>query len=195
MSVHIMCAWLYSVVRSQWCTTSHHALRVCARAFTEIGHDANTNMIGMQYATPWPWHVLIPWSLDHVISHPSHLVILAFHVNIIIPMQVPCQSVESFARNPPIYSYWFSPIIPSIISSPSYASSLPWFYFQNLKGKPKNIWENIPCPIDPSPLKIWSNFHSKSSFEFNEVNWIQIHWNKSYFEFKSLPWISHMSLV
>jgi hypothetical protein len=32
--------------------------------------------------------------------------------------------------------------------------------------------------IDPSPLKIRSNFHLKSYFEFNEVIWSQIHWTK-----------------
>jgi hypothetical protein len=75
-------------------TTLHHVLSVCARSFTKIDHDATRNMIGVRYATPWPWHVLIPWSSDHVISHPSHLVILVFHIHIIIPMQTPCQSLE-----------------------------------------------------------------------------------------------------
>jgi hypothetical protein len=80
----------------------------------------------------------------------------------------------------------FSSIIPSMISSSFYASSLPWFYFQNHEVKPRNIWENIHCPIDPNPLKIRSNFHSKSSFEFNEVNWIQIYWTKYSFEIQIL---------
>jgi hypothetical protein len=91
-------------------TTSHNVLSVCARTFIKIDHDDTKNVIGMQYATPWLWHVLIPWSPDHVISHRSHLVIFMFHIHIIIPMQVPCQSIESFARNPPVYSYWFSSI-------------------------------------------------------------------------------------
>jgi hypothetical protein len=93
---------------------------------------------------------------------------------------------RAIARNPPIYSSGFSPIIPSIISLLFYRSSLPWFYLQNLEGKPRNIWENIPCPIDPGPLKIWSNFHSKFSFEFNEVNWNQIHWTKYSLEIQIL---------
>jgi hypothetical protein len=75
-------------------TTLHHVLSVCARSFTEIDHDATRNVIGVWYATPWPWHVLILWSLDHVISYPGHLVIITFHIHIIIPMQAPCQSIE-----------------------------------------------------------------------------------------------------
>jgi hypothetical protein len=155
-------------------TTSHHMLSVYAISFTKIDHDAPRNMIGVQYDTPRPWYVLILWSSDHVISHPSHLVIIVFHIHIIIPMQVSCQFIEPFAWNPPIYSHWFSPIIPSIIPSSFYTASLLW------------IWENIPCLIDPSPLKIRSNFHSKSSFEFNEVNWIQIHWTKYSFKIQIL---------
>jgi hypothetical protein len=140
-------------------TTSHYVLSVCERAFTEIDHDSTKNVIGMQYANPRPWHVLIAWSPDYVISHPSHLIILVLHIHMIIPMQVSYQSIEPFARNPPIYSYWVSPVIPSIITSSFYTSSLLWFYLQNHEGKPINIWENIPCPTEPSPLKIWSNFH------------------------------------
>jgi hypothetical protein len=137
------------------------------------------------YATPQPWHVLIPWCPDHVIFPPSHLVILAFHIHINISMQVPCQSVESFARNPPIYSYWFSPIIPSIISSSFIhhlclvLSSKPWRKVQKYLGK-------YSLSIDPNPPKFRSNFHSKSSFEFNEVNWIQIRWTKYSFEIQIL---------
>jgi hypothetical protein len=33
---------------------------VCARTFIEIDHDATKNVIGVQYVTPRPWHVLIP---------------------------------------------------------------------------------------------------------------------------------------
>jgi hypothetical protein len=138
--------------------TSHNVLSVCART-------------------------VISRSCDF---HPSHLVILMFHIPIIISIQAPCQSIDPFTRNPPIYSYWFSPIIPSIISSSFYTSSLPWFYFQNLEGKLRNIWENISCPIDPSPTKVRSNFHSNSSFEFNEVNWLQICWTKYSFENSNL---------
>jgi hypothetical protein len=116
-------------------TTSYNVLSVCARTFVEIDHDGTKNVIDMQYATPQPWHVLIPWSPDHVISPPSHLVILAFRIHIIFPMQVPCQLLEPIAQNPPIYSCRFSSIIPSIISSLFYTSSLPWFYLQNLEGK------------------------------------------------------------
>jgi hypothetical protein len=75
-------------------TTLHHVLSVCARTFTEIDHKATRNATGVQYATPWPCHVLIPWYLDHVISPPNHLVILALHMHIIIPMQIPCQSLK-----------------------------------------------------------------------------------------------------
>jgi hypothetical protein len=112
-------------------TTSHHVLSVCARSFTEIDRDATRNVIGVQYATPWPWHVLILWYPDHVIFHPSYLVILVFHIPIIIPMQAPCQSLGPITLNPhicPSLSYRFSLIIPSITSSPFYTSSLPWSY-------------------------------------------------------------------
>jgi hypothetical protein len=78
-------------------TTSHHMLSVCARAFTEIDHDDTKNVIDMKYATPQPWHVLIAWSLNHVNFHSSHLIILAFHIHIIIPMHVPFQSLEPIA--------------------------------------------------------------------------------------------------
>jgi hypothetical protein len=139
-------------------TTSHHVLSVCAREFIEIDHDGTKNVIGMQYSSPRPWHVLIPWFLDYVISHPSHLIILVLHIHMIIPMHVSYQSIEPFTQNAPIYSYWFSPVIPTIITLSFYTSSLFWFYLQNHEGKPKNIWEIIPCPIDPSPLKIQSNF-------------------------------------
>jgi hypothetical protein len=69
----------------------------CQRAIVEIDHDATKNVIGMQYTTPWPWHVLKPWSLDHVIFHLSHLVILAFHIHIIISMQVSYEFLEPIA--------------------------------------------------------------------------------------------------
>jgi hypothetical protein len=142
-------------------TTSHHVLSMCALAFTNIGHNASKNVVGMQYATPWPRHVLIPWSPDHVIFPPSHLVILAFHIHINISMHVPCQSLEPIAENPSIYSCLSRPIIPSIISSSFYTSSLPWFYLQNLEVKNKNIWENIPCPMTQvhskfDPISIWN---------------------------------------
>jgi hypothetical protein len=123
-------------------TTSHNALSVCARIFTEIDHDGTKNVIDMHYATPRPWYVLIPWSPDHMIFHYSHLIILVFHIHIIIPMEVPCESLESIARNPHIYPSLpcrFSPIITSIISLSFYTSLLSWFYFQKLKGKPRNI--------------------------------------------------------
>jgi hypothetical protein len=97
-------------------TTSHDMLSVCARTFIEIDHNGTKNVIELQYATSRPWHVLILWSPDHVISPPSHLVILAFHIHIIISMQVPCQFLEPIGPNPPIHSCGFSPIIPSIIS-------------------------------------------------------------------------------
>jgi hypothetical protein len=109
-------------------TTSHRVLSACARTFIEIDHDSTKNVIGKQYDTPRPWHVLIPWSLDHLISPPSHHAILAFRIHIIISMQVPCQFQEPIAPNPPIYSWGFSPIIPPIISLSFYTSSLPWFY-------------------------------------------------------------------
>jgi hypothetical protein len=123
-------------------TTLHHKLSMYATTFTEIDHEGTKNMIGVQYATPWSWHVLILWSLNHVISHPSHLVILAFYIHIIIFMQVPCQSLGPITRNPHIYPSLpcgFTPIISSIISSSFYTSSLPWFYSQNLKGMPRII--------------------------------------------------------
>jgi hypothetical protein len=75
-------------------TTSHRVLSVCARTLIEIDHDSTKNMIGKQYATPRPWLVLIPWSPNHVISPPSHLAMLAFHIHINISMQVPCQFLE-----------------------------------------------------------------------------------------------------
>jgi hypothetical protein len=133
-------------------TTSHHVLSVCARAFTEIDHDGTMNMNDMQYATPQPWHFLIPWSPDHVIFHPSHLVILVLHIHTIIPMKVPCQSLEPIVRNPHIHSSLpcgFSPIIPSIISLSFYKSSLPWFYLENIKGKLRNIWKILLVQLTP----------------------------------------------
>jgi hypothetical protein len=75
-------------------TTSHNMPSVRARSFTEIDHDATRNVIGVQYTTPQPWHVLISWSPDQLISHPSQLVILALHIHIIIFMQVLCQFLE-----------------------------------------------------------------------------------------------------
>jgi hypothetical protein len=132
----------YEISLMHW--SLHIMCLVCVRTFTEIDHDATRNMIGVWYATPQPQHVLIPWYSDHVICHPSHLVILIFHIPIIIPMRVPCQSLEPIIWNPhicPSLPCGFSRIIPSIISSSVYTSSLPWFYFQNLEGKPQNIWE------------------------------------------------------
>jgi hypothetical protein len=41
-------------------TTSHHVLSVCAISFTEIDQDAIRNVIGVRYATPRNWHILIP---------------------------------------------------------------------------------------------------------------------------------------
>jgi hypothetical protein len=41
-------------------TTSHNVLSVCAISFTEMDHDATRDVIGVQYDTPRPWHVLIP---------------------------------------------------------------------------------------------------------------------------------------
>jgi hypothetical protein len=79
-------------------TTLHHVLSVCIRSFTEIDHDATRNVIGVQYATQWPWYVLIPWSPDYMISQPSHLIILVLHIHIIIFMQIPCQFIEPIAR-------------------------------------------------------------------------------------------------
>jgi hypothetical protein len=91
------------------------------------------------YATPQPWHVLIPWSPYHVISHPSHLAMLAFSIRIIISMQVPCKFLESIARNTHIYQSlpcWLFLIVPLITSSSFSTSSLPWF-FKTLKESPK----------------------------------------------------------
>jgi hypothetical protein len=56
------------------------------------------------------------------------------------------------------------------------------------------FWKIIPCPINPSPFKIRPNIHSKSSFEFNEVNWIQIHWTKFYFEIEIPALVSKSDL-
>jgi hypothetical protein len=84
-------------------TTSPHVLSMCARLFTEIECDAAGNVIGVQYATPRPQHDLIPWSLDHVIPHPSHLIIIVLHIYIIIFVQVLCQSLEPIAQNSHIY--------------------------------------------------------------------------------------------
>jgi hypothetical protein len=125
--------------------------------------------------------------------HLSHLAILTLHIHIIIPMPVFCQFLEPIAWNPHIYptlSCGFSPIIPSIISSSFYTLYFPWFYLQKLEGKPR-IWEIFPYPIDSSSLKIRSNFHSKSSFEFNEVNWIQIYWTTSSFEIQMIMTFEH----
>jgi hypothetical protein len=101
-------------------TTSHNVLSVC-----------------VQYATPQPWHVLILWSLDLVIFHLSHHVILVLHIHIIISMQVPYQFLKPFDSNPLIYSCKFSPIIPSVISLSFYMSYLPWFIFKTLKERPE----------------------------------------------------------
>jgi hypothetical protein len=81
-------------------TTSHHVLSVCVRTFVEIDHDSTKNVIGVQYVTPWPWHVLIPWSPDHVIFDPNYLIILVFHIHIIVPMQVPCQFQRAICLKP-----------------------------------------------------------------------------------------------
>jgi hypothetical protein len=125
-------------------TTSHHVLSVSTISFTEINHDATKDVIGVWYATPWPWHVLIPWSPDHVISHSSHLVILMFHIPIINSKQVHCHFLDPIALNPPIYSCRFNPIILSIISSLFYT----WFYFgfifKTLKENPE-LFEKYSC--------------------------------------------------
>jgi hypothetical protein len=112
-------------------------LSVCVRTFIEIDHDGTRNVIGVQYATPRPWHVLILWSLDQVIPHPSHLIILVLHIHIIICMQVPYQFLEPIAPNPQIYSCKLSPIIPSVISSLFYTSSCLGFIFKSMKGSPE----------------------------------------------------------
>jgi hypothetical protein len=88
-------------------------LSVCARTFIEINHDAIRNMIGVQYATPRPWHVLIPWSLDHVISPPSHLVILALQIHAIIHMQVPCQFLEPIVETLISTHHYHADLVPS----------------------------------------------------------------------------------
>jgi hypothetical protein len=97
--LYISCVCDYLMLRDIFDapTTSHHVLSVCAISFTEIDHDAIRNVIGVRYATPRSWHVRMPSYSDHVISPPSHLVILAFHIHIIIPIQVPCQFLEPIA--------------------------------------------------------------------------------------------------
>jgi hypothetical protein len=63
----------------------------------------------------------------------------------------------------------------------------------------------VPCTynyLHPSPFQTLLNFHSKSPFEFNEVNWIQIHWTKSSLfwnsnpclEFQKCPWANDLNL-
>jgi hypothetical protein len=84
-------------------TTSHHVLSVCAISFTKIDHDATRDVIRVRYATPRPWHILIPWSPDHEISHPSHLAILMFHIDTILSMQVPCQFLEPITMPPEMW--------------------------------------------------------------------------------------------
>jgi hypothetical protein len=59
-------------------TTSHNVLSVCARTFVEIDHDGTRNVIGMQYATPQPWH--------YRDFSAYQLIILVFHIHIIISM-------------------------------------------------------------------------------------------------------------
>jgi hypothetical protein len=180
-------------------TTSQHVLSACVRSFTEIDNDNDKNVISMQYATPWPWHVLIPWSPDHVISPPSHLVILVFHIPINIPMQVPCQSLGPIAWNPHVYPSLpcgFRPIIPSIISLLFYTSSLPWFYSLKLWRKAQKYLENIP-------VSNWSkSTKNLTQYPFEIFLWIQ--WSKLntnpldqifFLQFKSLPWILKISLV
>jgi hypothetical protein len=110
-------------------TTSHQVLSVCARSFTEINCDATMDMIGVRYATPWPCHVLISWSLDNVISPPRHLVNHAFHIHIIISMQAPCQSLvpsHHFINNLFIILY----IILALV-----LSSKPWRKAQQYLGE------------------------------------------------------------
>jgi hypothetical protein len=106
-------------------TTSHDMLSACARTFIEIDHDGMKNVIDMQYATPRHWHVLIPWSSDHVIFPPSHLVIPAFHIHIIIPMQSTCQFLEPIALRTS-FIHVFSTVTPNqVIVVPKFSESHP----------------------------------------------------------------------
>jgi hypothetical protein len=138
-------------------------LSVCA----EIDHVATRNMIDMQYATPWPWHVLISWSPNHVIYHPGHLVIPVFYIHIIIPMQIPCQSLEPIVGNTHIYPLLpcgFSPTIPSIASSSFYSSSLPLFYF-------------------------WNHRKTRMSKKYSYAKWNQIYSRSTQIPIKTIIWI------
>jgi hypothetical protein len=130
------------------------------------------NVIGVQYATPLPWHVPIVWSLNHVISPPSHLVILVLHIHIIIPMQFPYQFLEPIARNPHIYPSLpcgFSSILPSIISSSFYTSSLPRFIIKTLKESPE-IFGNYFLSNSPKSTQ------NSIQFLFEIFLWVQ--WSK-----------------
>jgi hypothetical protein len=148
-------------------TTSHHMLSLCARSFTEIDHNATKNVIGMQYATPWPRHVLIPWSPDHVISpQPSYHPCVPHTHNYpyACPLPIPKANFLDLSSLP----CRFSLIISSIISSSFYTSSLPWFYFQNLKESPEifgkyslSNWPKSTQNLIRIPLKIflWVQWH------------------------------------
>jgi hypothetical protein len=130
-------------------------LSVCARAFSEIVGNATRNVIGMQSCTTSPWQVLILWSPDQMIFHPSHLTILVFHIHIIIPKKVSCQFLEPIAENTHIYSSlpcWLSPAISSIASSLFYTSSLSWFYFQSNPVLVLNENQNFATILHLDPL-------------------------------------------
>jgi hypothetical protein len=117
------------------------------QTFIEIDHDDTKNVIGMQYSTPRPWHVLIPWSTDHVISPSSLLVIHVFHIPIIIPMQALLPIDRANCRNLHIYSSLpceFGPIIPPIMSSSYIYIIFSLDLFSKLWWKAQKDLENIP---------------------------------------------------
>jgi hypothetical protein len=141
-------------------------LIISAGAFIVFGHNATRNVIGVRTAALRPCSDLTLRCPTQVISNILHLVNLVFHVHIIIPIRVPCQFLEPIARNLPIYPSLpcrLIPVVPSLASLSFSLSSLPWFYFQNLKGKPEIIWR----------YSHWLKFtQSLTQFSFKIFLWI-----------------------
>jgi hypothetical protein len=122
-------------------------LIISVRAFIDFGHDATRNVIGVRTTSLRPCSVLTLRCPTQLISNLLHLMNLLFHVHIIIPIWVPGLFLDPIAWNLPIYSSLpcgLIPVVPSLASSSFCLSPLPWFYFQNLKGKLGIIREILP---------------------------------------------------
>jgi hypothetical protein len=56
-------------------------LSVCARTFFKIDHEGTKNMIGMQYATPRPWHYSLVFFLESKDEVSEHFWSLSLRLN------------------------------------------------------------------------------------------------------------------